>query len=109
MFSAKARCCDHMLYDGACECIERPNEYDGDTFLLELAAALAEEPILLEAHTQAEQYLAEECAEDDADRARLEEYLAELEREDLEEYLAELEREDLEVVVDKSNSYYTKH
>ena len=86
MFSAKSRNCDHMLYDGACECIEQPNDYDGHTFLLELAAALAEEPILLEEHTQAEQYLADECAENDADQARLAEYLAELALEDCQEF-----------------------
>ena len=77
-----------MLYDGACECIERPNEYDGDDFLLELAAALMEEPILLvsDEQSQVEQYLADECAENDADQARLAEYLAELEYEDSQDY-----------------------
>lgn len=83
MFSARQGC-DHMLYDGACECIERPNEYDGDNFWLELAVALMEEPILLEEQMQAEKYLADECAENDADHARLEEYLAELALEDQE-------------------------
>ena len=87
MFSAKARNCDHMLYDGACECIERPNDYDGDTFLLELAAALMEEPILVSSEqSQAETYLAEECAENDADQARLAEYMAELALEDCQEF-----------------------
>jgi len=71
-----------MLYDGACECIQRPMEHDANEFLLELAAALAEEPILLEEQTQAEKYLEAECAENDADHARLEEYLAELALED---------------------------
>jgi hypothetical protein len=76
-----------MLYDGACECIERPNDYDGDTFLLELAAALMEEPILISGEqTQAEKYLADECAENDADQARLADYLAELASEDAQEF-----------------------
>ena len=76
-----------MLYDGACECIERPNDYDGDTFLLELAAALMEEPILIASEqTQAEKYLADECAENDADQARLADYLAELASEDCQEF-----------------------
>ena len=88
MFSAKARGCDHMLYDGACECIERPNVDDSNDFLLALAAALMEEPILLSSdeQSQAEQYLADECAENDADQARLAEYLAELALEDSQEF-----------------------
>lgn len=86
MFSARDRGCDHMLYDGACECIERPNVGDSDDFLLALAAALMEEPILLFEQSQAEQYLADECAENDADQARLAEYLAELELEDNHEW-----------------------
>jgi len=77
-----------MLYDGACECIERPIVDDSNDFLLALAAALMEEPILLSAdeQSQTEQYLADECAENDADQARLAEYLAELALEDGQEF-----------------------
>jgi hypothetical protein len=70
-----------MIYDGACDCNERP--VVGEDFLADLSAILAEEPIVvLREENQADAHLADMAAEDLAEHNRLINYLEDVVREE---------------------------
>jgi hypothetical protein len=77
----RARTCDHMIYDGACDC----NELGSENFLADLSAILAEEPIVMlrePEENQADAHLADVAAEDLAEHSRLINYLEDVVREE---------------------------
>ncbi len=96
--SYRANTCDHMIYDGACECHDR--RVEGEDFWAELATATVTAATTARAATtattattatvttttaistdaiseQLQEHLADMAAEDAAEHARLIEYLAE--------------------------------
>ena len=98
----RARTCDHMIYDGACDCNERGS---GD-FLAELSAILAEEPIqILREENEADAHLADVAAEDLAEHNRLIDYLEGVVREEatIENVAEEVRDEDRDDVGDRDD------
>ena len=84
--------CDHMIYDGACECHER--RVEGEDFWAALTEVLAEPTISIPAaeDLQVQEHLVDIEAEDRAEQERLAGYLA-----DQEDHAADLEQEQEQV------------